>query len=120
MTLSAIRQTFAKRPARKGKTASSFPSVSIEIRRLREKVDASSGDLHRRLCPELLTDVSDTLLSNCLGSSCWLSRQLKHRCLLTLTQPCQENNAPIRKFECIMVLHRFVLINLSEDCRRVT
>jgi hypothetical protein len=63
--------------------------------------------------------VGDALLGIGFGRGRWLRWQLKHRCLLTLTQCCQENNAPIRKFERIVVLHRFVLIHLTEDCRRM-
>ena len=47
-------------------------------------------------------------------------RQLKYRCLLTTTQLCQENNAPIWKFKRIMVRPLHVLIYLSEDCRSVS
>jgi hypothetical protein len=50
----------------------------------------------------------------------WLRGQLKDRCLLTATQLCQENNAPIRKFERIMVRPLLVLIYLSEDCGRIS
>ena len=66
-------------------------------------------------------DVSlgDALLDICFGRGRRLRWQLKHRCLLTLTQCCQENNAAIRKFERVVVLHRFVPIHLSEDCRRM-
>ena len=38
-----------------------------------------------RSCPELSAYVGDALLGICLGSGRWLRRQLKHRCLLTLT-----------------------------------
>ena len=69
---------------------------------------------------ELSARVGNARLGICLGSGHWLRRQLKHCCLLALTQLCQENNVPIRKFERIMMLHRFVLIHLSEDCCRVT
>ena len=69
-----------------------------------------------RSCRKLSAYVGDALLGICFGRGHWLRRQLKHRCFLTLAQFCQENNAPIRKFERIMVLHRFVLIHLSEDC----
>ena len=64
--------------------------------------------------------VDDAFLSICFYRGCRPRRQLKHRRRLTLTQSCQENNAPVRKFERIMVFHRFVLIHLSEDCCRVT
>jgi hypothetical protein len=45
--------------------------------------------------------------------------QLEHCRLLTLTQSCQENYASIWKFERIVVLEWFVLVDLSKDCRRV-
>jgi hypothetical protein len=64
--------------------------------------------------------VGDALLGVCFRHSRWLRRQLKDRCFLTATQLCQQNNAPIRKFERIVVLPLLVLIYLSEDCRRVT
>jgi hypothetical protein len=71
------------------------------------------------MCPKPSAYVGDALLGIGFGRGRWLRWQLKHRCLLTLTQCCQENNAPIRKFERIVVLHRFVLIHLTEDCRRM-
>ena len=64
--------------------------------------------------------VGEAFLGVCFRRSCWLRRQLKYRCLLTTTQLCQQNNAPIRKFERIMVRPLLVLIHLSEECRRVT
>ena len=63
---------------------------------------------------------SEAFLGFCFRHSRWLRRQLKNRCLLTATQLCQENNAPIRKFERIMVRPLLVLIYLSEDCGRVS
>ena len=72
------------------------------------------------ILPELSVYVGDALLGICFGSDRWLRGQLKHRCLLTFAQFCQENNAPIRKFERIMMRPRLVLIYLSEDCRRMT
>jgi hypothetical protein len=68
---------------------------------------------------QLSAYLSDALLGICFSRARRLRWQLKHRCLLTLTQCCQENNPPIRKFKRIVVLHRFVLVHLSEDCRRV-
>jgi hypothetical protein len=44
---------------------------------------------------------------------------LKHRRYLTLTQSCQENYASIWKFQRIVVLEWFILVDLSKDCRRV-
>jgi hypothetical protein len=64
--------------------------------------------------------VVDAFLDVCFRRSRWLHRQLKYRCFLTATQLCQENNAPIRELERIMVRPLLVLIYLSEDCRRVT
>ena len=75
---------------------------------------------HRLTCPELSAHVVEALLGIDLGRGRWLRRQLKHRRLLTLTSLRQENNAPIRKFERIMVHPRIVLVHLSKDCRRVT
>ena len=48
-----------------------------------------------------------------------LHRQLKHRCLLTFTKFCQENDSSVGKFERIMMLERSVFIHLSKDCRRM-
>ena len=76
--------------------------------------------LHGRFRPKLSAYVGDAPLGICLGRGRRLRWQLKHRCLLTLTQCCQENNAAIRKFERVMVLLLFVLIHLPKDCRRVT
>jgi hypothetical protein len=62
----------------------------------------------------------EAFLSFGFRDSHWLRGQLKYRRLLTATQLCQENNAPIRKFERIMVRPLLVLIDLSEDCGRVS
>src|SRR6476620_7424687 len=70
-----------------------------------------------RFCPS--TYMGDALLGICFDRGRWLCWQLKHRCFLTLAQCCQENDTPIRKFERIVVLHRFVLIHLTEDCRHM-
>jgi hypothetical protein len=76
------------------------------------------------LVPQVRTSVSahggKTFLGFCFRQSHWLRRQLKYGCLLTAAQLCQEDNAPIRKFERIMVRPLGVLIYLSEDCRRVS
>ena len=48
------------------------------------------------MCPKPSAYVGDPLLGIGFGRGRWLRWQLKHRCLLTLTQCCQENNAPIR------------------------
>ena len=73
----------------------------------------------RRL-QSILAHRGEAFLSFCFRHRHWLRRQLKHRRLLTATQLGQENNAPIRKFERIMVRPLLVLIYLSEDCRRVS
>src|SRR4029453_14882127 len=67
----------------------------------------------------LSADVDDALLGNYLNGVRWLSRHLKHRRLLTLTQSVQENYAPFCKFQRIVVLEWFILVDLSKDCRRV-
>jgi len=64
--------------------------------------------------------VGEAFLGVCFRRCRWLGRQLEYRCFLTATQLCQENNAPIRKFQRIMVRKLLVLIYLSEDCGRVT
>ena len=48
-------------------------------------------------------DVSDALLGCLFGWRLRLCRKLKHRCLLTLNQACQENTPAIGKFECVMM-----------------
>jgi hypothetical protein len=63
---------------------------------------------------------SDAFLGFGFRRSHWLRWQLKYRCFLTATQLCQENDAPIRKFERIMVCPLLVLIYLSEDCRSIS
>jgi hypothetical protein len=76
------------------------------------------------LQPDLFDDFSahksEAFLSLGFRHSNWLRGQLKDRRLLTATQLCQKNNAPIRKFERIMVRPLLVLIYLSEDCSRVS
>ena len=37
------------------------------------------------VCPKLLVRIGNARLGICLGRARWLRRQLKHRCLLTLT-----------------------------------
>jgi len=69
------------------------------------------------MCAKVSAYLGDALLDIRFGRGRGLRWQLKHRCLLTLTQCCQENNAAIRKFERIVVPHRFGLVHLSEDCR---
>ena len=96
-----------------------FPLALGDLDDPRIKKQAARAACIDRSCRKLSAYVSDALLGICFGRGHWLRRQLKHRCFLTLTQFCQENNAPIRKFERIMVLHRLVLIHLSEDCRSV-
>jgi hypothetical protein len=81
-----------------------------------------------RILQKTLSDLVDdfsahrieAFLSFGFRDSHWLRGQLKYRRLLTATQLCQENNAPIRKFERIMVRPLLVLIYLSEDCGRVS
>jgi hypothetical protein len=59
----------------------------FDNRRLREK---KVGRFVRQptqiaMCLELSAHGGDALLGICLGRARWLRRQLKHRCLLTLT-----------------------------------
>jgi hypothetical protein len=42
-------------------------------------------------------------------------RKLKHRCLLTLNQACQENARAVGKFECVMMHLVHVLFDLPKD-----
>ena len=62
-------------------------------------------------------DVDDARLGLCLSWRLRLRRKLKHRCLLTLMQVRQENKRAIRKFECVMMSLRYVLVDLSKDRR---
>jgi hypothetical protein len=64
--------------------------------------------------------IGDALLCFCLSCSCRLRRKLKYRCLLAFTEFRQENHLPVRKLQRIMVSERLVLVDLSEDRRRVT
>src|SRR5262245_34810921 len=66
-----------------------------------------------------LANVLCAFLSLCFGGRCWLRRQLQYRCLLTRTQTCQEDNASIRKFECIVMRRRLIRVHLSKDCGRM-
>jgi hypothetical protein len=89
-------------------------------------MSASGGEADMPFCTgaQVRTSVSahggKAFLGFCFRHSHWLRRQLKYRCLLTAAQLCQENDAPIRKFERIMVRPLDVLIYLSENCRRVS
>ena len=74
---------------------------------------------HSLIRSELLAHVIEALLGIDFGRGRWLRRQLKHRCFLIHHQLCQQNNAPIRKFERIVMDPRIVVVHLSEDCRRV-
>ena len=85
----------------------------------RTSLNTSSHPDLRAQAQSILAHRGEAFLSFCFRHSHWLRRQLKHRRLLTATQLGQENNAPIRKFERIMVRPLLVLIYLSEDCRRV-
>src|SRR5258708_33663799 len=62
-------------------------------------------------------NVDDARLGRRLGWRFRLCRKLKHRCLLTLMQVRQENKRAIRKFECVMMSLRYVLVDLSKDRR---
>lgn len=71
------------------------------------------------VCLELSAYVGGAFLRICLRGIRRLRWQLKHCCPLTFHKVCQENKAPVRKFERIVVVVRFLLVYLSEDCRRV-
>jgi hypothetical protein len=70
-----------------------------------------------RVTQQMSADVDDARLGLCLSWRLRLRRKLKHRCLLTLMQVRQENKRAIRKFECIMMSLRYVLVDLSKDRR---
>jgi hypothetical protein len=63
--------------------------------------------------------MGDALLGVCLSRGFGLRRKLEDRCLLTVTQRCQENNLPVRKFECIVMHPQLVLVDLTKDGGRV-
>jgi hypothetical protein len=43
-------------------------------------------------------------------------RQLKNNCLLVLLQECQKNNLAIREFKRIVMVCRFVFVDLPKYC----
>ena len=73
----------------------------------------------KQACRKLSAHVADALLGIRLDRSRWLRRQLKHCCCLTLAQVRQQHGPPIRKFECIVMCGKLVLVNLSKDCSLV-
>src|SRR5947209_8072486 len=62
-------------------------------------------------------DVNDAPLGYFLSWRLRLRRKLKHRCLLTLYQACQENTRAIGKFECVVMHVWHVLVDLPKDRR---
>ena len=70
-----------------------------------------------RVTQQMSADADDARLGLCLSWRLRLRRKLKHRCLLTLMQVRQENKRAIRKFECVMMSLRYVLVDLSKDRR---
>jgi hypothetical protein len=65
----------------------------------------------------LSADVSDTFLFARLFPSRGFGGQLQNACCLTFTQQGQKHDAPIGKFERVVVGGRLVLVNLSKDGR---
>jgi hypothetical protein len=63
--------------------------------------------------------VRDPFLGLRLGCSSGLCRKLKHCCFLTFEHVREEHDLPVRKFQCIMMCLRVVLVDLPEDGRRV-
>jgi hypothetical protein len=70
-----------------------------------------------RVIRRISADVNDAPLGCFLSWRLRLCRKLKHRCLLTVEQVCQENTGAIRKFECVMMHPRHVFVHLPEDRR---
>jgi hypothetical protein len=70
-----------------------------------------------RVIQRMSADVDDARLGLCLSWRLRLCRKLKHRCLLTLMQVCQENKRAIGKFECVVMHLWYVLVDLSKDRR---
>src|SRR5713101_6518068 len=64
-------------------------------------------------------DIGDALLLLRLGRGCGLRGKLEHGYLLTLEKFRQEGDLPVRKFECVMMHPRLVLVDLPKDRRPV-
>ena len=60
------------------------------------------------LCLELSFHVGNVLLGICLGRDRWLRRQLKHRCVLTLAEVCDQGDLPVGELERVVMRGRLV------------
>src|SRR5580704_7161279 len=64
-------------------------------------------------------DVTDAFLLARLVLVSRLGRQLQHGCLLALAQQRQQNAAPVREFNRIVMRGHLVLVHLAKDGRLV-
>ena len=77
----------------------------------------NSSDLYNQ---RISAGKGNALLRLFLGRSCGLGRKLKYRCFLTVAEHGQQDDAPIRKFERIMMHPRLFLVDLAKDCQCLT
>jgi hypothetical protein len=65
----------------------------------------------------VLADPRDAFLCLFFSRGCWLRRELKYRCFLTIAKHGQQDDTPIGEFERVMMRPLLVLVDLTKDRR---
>src|SRR5271170_1316075 len=93
-------------------------SCNNRNRKTTKRDRSTGGDLHNR--QQVSANPSDAFLCPFFGHGCRLGRELKYRCVLTITEHSQQDDASVREFERIVMGMRPVFIDLAKDRHGLT